>query len=736
MAIIIPSSNIYDSNNNKIIDNKINGVSYSKIAVEDKQSDLWTAISISASATETTSISYGDYDEVSSTIRKRVKVEKTTQQRRITMSGYTPPIDINWDKVYWEFRQNLTDNLAGNTSINELVVPNNISSPPAVPSFNIGNEALISYAKQLWKYGFDANITEGTSPTAFIYCYSHIILSIVTETRSSGRWLQTKTEKVYDTFATLYSGNTNRPVLRFYIDNSYDVKSTITVGNSKSAYSLPSNDLFTNTATVSNQKLGDYVAEQIIAEYENGKEMATLLCSISNYYDEFGNQAKFDDGENMTFQIYDVVVPFVYDYMGRDVPMSLSKNGNAKTFVVVGIELFYDGAVWQRLTLQEFGEGIEFKVALPTPRISLNGSVLTISNYGEANLFDIYINGTLNSTINSTEFDISELNLDFGEYRFYVIGKSSKYLDSAQSNIIEYIKKSEQLIAPIISITNDVLTINDSSGLAQTFDVYANGIIIKPDLTETTLDLSTLNLGNGTHSIYVISKSTNFDDSEASNVETYIIEPPIIKAGTYVVNETPNITKDAYYSAEYNNSDISTHYYTYFGGEDEYLDASDVCCIYFYSTNGITWFNSGGIIYTRWKNGIWEWSYPSIDYAVQRALPPEPPIASGAIPEQYLQQCRTLTIKANIEVSRDFRKVFMDNVKRVIEINIGGAWFSGLEGMTWAEWCNSGYNTLGIYCSSDRVVYNGDILFAQSSSGWTQVLPTEEIKASVRYDLA
>jgi hypothetical protein len=354
MAIIIPSRHIYNLENDKIIDNKINGVSYSQIAIEDKEVDLWKLASTNATATVTTASSYGDYVKVSATKRKRVQVKKATQGLRIIMSGYTPLVDMDWDKTYWEFRQKLTDNLSGETSVNTFIVPQKSSSAPVVPTFNIGNEALISYAKQLWKYGFHVGITEGSNPLAFFECYSSIILYILTETLSNGTWKQTQSEIVYDTSATLY-GNTDSPVFRFYIDNSYDVKSTITVGDAKSAYSLPSNDMFTNTATVSNQKLGDYVANQIIAEYANGKETATLLCSISNYYDENGNQVKFDDGEDMTFNIYDEVVPMVYDSSGIDVPMSATQYGQAKSFAVLGVEISYDGAVLQRLTLQEIG---------------------------------------------------------------------------------------------------------------------------------------------------------------------------------------------------------------------------------------------------------------------------------------------------------------------------------------------------------------------------------------------
>ena len=49
----------------------------------------------------------------------------------------------------------------------------------------------------------------------------------------------------------------------------------------------------------------------------------------------------------MTFQKYDEVIPMVYGVDGKDYPMSM------KQFMVLGSKVFYDGAVWQELYLQE-----------------------------------------------------------------------------------------------------------------------------------------------------------------------------------------------------------------------------------------------------------------------------------------------------------------------------------------------------------------------------------------------
>ena len=55
----------------------------------------------------------------------------------------------------------------------------------------------------------------------------------------------------------------------------------------------------------------------------------------------------------MAFDIYDEVIPMVYTANQTDKPMSRYKDGSAKTFVVLWPKIYFDGAVWQELTLQE-----------------------------------------------------------------------------------------------------------------------------------------------------------------------------------------------------------------------------------------------------------------------------------------------------------------------------------------------------------------------------------------------
>jgi hypothetical protein len=127
-------------------------------------------------------------------------------------------------------------------------------------------------------------------------------------------------------------------------------------GNSKSAEDdilAPFENLTISSATIEVDPLA-YAFSKTQAHYAKGKETATIRCSISDYYDENGEKVIATNNSNkMAFDIYDEVIPYSYGADGSDKPLSRHKDGSPKTFVVLGTRIFYDGAVWQELTLQE-----------------------------------------------------------------------------------------------------------------------------------------------------------------------------------------------------------------------------------------------------------------------------------------------------------------------------------------------------------------------------------------------
>lgn len=100
--------------------------------------------------------------------------------------------------------------------------------------------------------------------------------------------------------------------------------------------------------------LADYAPRRIYSIWKNGKETATIRVSVNDYYDTDGNLALSigDDDLPMLFKNGDMVIPYVATPNG-DRPMSSKPDGTPKEFLVTGVTLISDGAIWQELQLQE-----------------------------------------------------------------------------------------------------------------------------------------------------------------------------------------------------------------------------------------------------------------------------------------------------------------------------------------------------------------------------------------------
>jgi hypothetical protein len=128
---------------------------------------------------------------------------------------------------------------------------------------------------------------------------------------------------------------------------------SVTYGSGNKPHSLSGNELLQDSAKVSETPLTERLANNVLNQYGKGKETATLLCSISDYYDESGEKVIDTKTNKMSFRLHDKVIPYVYGENGEDKPMSKYQDGTAKVFEVVGSNIIYDGAVWQELTLIE-----------------------------------------------------------------------------------------------------------------------------------------------------------------------------------------------------------------------------------------------------------------------------------------------------------------------------------------------------------------------------------------------
>jgi hypothetical protein len=127
---------------------------------------------------------------------------------------------------------------------------------------------------------------------------------------------------------------------------------------SKKVYSVEGNELmqtsniYSGTSVNATEKMyGD-----TLRQYANGKETATIECSISDYDENDGSKSSIrvdNSTGKMTFEIGDKVIPMVYVGNGEDRPMSKYNNGQPKVFEVLGRKFSYDGEPLQILELQE-----------------------------------------------------------------------------------------------------------------------------------------------------------------------------------------------------------------------------------------------------------------------------------------------------------------------------------------------------------------------------------------------
>lgn len=135
------------------------------------------------------------------------------------------------------------------------------------------------------------------------------------------------------------------------------VDKTVKIGSGNHPFSIGgSNELLqtSNYIDTVQHKAIDTDYNNTLTKYSNGKETATILCSISDYYDESKNKViAIDNANKMCFRMYDIVEPYVFGADGKDKPLSRNKDGSPKQFQVLGVKPIYDGAVWQELTLQE-----------------------------------------------------------------------------------------------------------------------------------------------------------------------------------------------------------------------------------------------------------------------------------------------------------------------------------------------------------------------------------------------
>lgn len=135
----------------------------------------------------------------------------------------------------------------------------------------------------------------------------------------------------------------------------------ISIGSGNNVTSVENNELLQRNNYTSDTDDGSTVNlirkgyQKVIDKYKNGKETLKLKLAVGEYYDTDGNLAisTKDSTLKMLFEIGDEVIPYKNSAYGTDIPISTDKDGNIKSFIVVGTEITYGGVLYQEITLQE-----------------------------------------------------------------------------------------------------------------------------------------------------------------------------------------------------------------------------------------------------------------------------------------------------------------------------------------------------------------------------------------------
>lgn len=179
---------------------------------------------------------------------------------------------------------------------------------------------------------------------------------------------------------TVYTHEPQKIKITFYGDKletkSDDVVFEYAI-NSPNVFKLDDNEIMQTNSKIDGVSYENYVKNSIMNVWENGLETAELRCSISDYSDYFTKvktKSISDIDKEMLFKNGDVVIPMVATPTG-DKPMSKYSDSIPKRFMVMSTGISYDGALWQKLILQEYRQ--RFRVIADAQY----GSKITASNY-------------------------------------------------------------------------------------------------------------------------------------------------------------------------------------------------------------------------------------------------------------------------------------------------------------------------------------------------------------------
>lgn len=374
MATVITATQIYEIiQNNKIIDNVVDKVNGEEDTIKNNTNQ--TSLTVVAFDTDGNFLS---------------EVQNVSENIKLTpyINGPIGPDQYNeYSWYYW-----VICDIELNANSFYFQSNNNLPYPNLYLSFNIpiaiGLEASdwssISFSQNV---GVQGNITTQNGTRKFIYVENendinlnssrfqsiYIIINEYTTTKINARlyvpagWIARQSNSIGSS-VTQYEINGS---MSLQINTPIYEAETNEVSNGEGIkdFDIETNEFYQTGTTYNGTNIFQNNSQNIINEWSKGKETATLKCSIGEYYDESGNLVVSTQNNDlpMTFNIRDLVIPYIPIARGGTEPMSIRQDGKAKIFQVTQVRPYFDGACWQEIMLQEANESGSTTVDIVIP---------------------------------------------------------------------------------------------------------------------------------------------------------------------------------------------------------------------------------------------------------------------------------------------------------------------------------------------------------------------------------
>lgn len=223
----------------------------------------------------------------------------------------------------------------------------------------------------------------------------------------------------------------------------------------------------------------------------------TLSLNVTNLNTQDTIPSEIASNETITFT-FDPVEPF--ELPATIKVLGASHSYNSESGDVSIYEAFNDVVIDAHGAFRSLAEPqiylyeeTELTLSAPVLAVETDG-VLSITNIdvnaSYINIYDSNDNAVLYTYIIASPSVIT-LSNNQSVYAVAMPADGSEYIESTRSNIVTYINAPQlakpeitiedttNIAAPTISIEGDILSITDNSGVAETFDILVNGVVVQ-----------------------------------------------------------------------------------------------------------------------------------------------------------------------------------------------------------------------------------------------------------------